>query len=109
MIPSQDTLPEDPADWQHVRISLPRLPKNSPPTSPPSVREIMDYVRVESADLDEANAKRLKFVRTAQIERSRYWLWTYTESDGEMCYVFFRKRGSRDTHLSLTSTENLTP
>lgn len=51
----------------------------------------------------------LKFIRTAQVEASQYWLWSYTKSDGEACYVFIRQRIDGETLLSITNTGNLTP
>ena len=64
---------------------------------------------LESADLDDAKDESLRFLRTAQVEGSRYWLWSYTESDGEVCYVFFRVSADGDTLLSLSSTGGLSP
>jgi hypothetical protein len=109
MIPSKDSLAEDPAEWKDIQVSFPRLPQNSPASCPIPVTEVMDYVRVESADLDDAKEESLRFIRTAQVEDSRYWLWSYTESDGELCYVFFRVSADGDTFLSLSSTGGLSP
>ena len=109
MIPPKDSLPEDPAKWKDIHVSFPRLSQDSPASCPIPVAEVMDYVRAESADLDDSKDESLRFIRTAQVEGSRYWLWSYTESDGEVCYVFFRERAHGDTLLSLTSTSDLTP
>ena len=109
MIPPKDSLPEDPAEWKDVQVSFPRLAQDSSASCPIPVTEVMDYVRVESADLDDAKDESLQFIRTAQVEGSRYWLWSYTESDGEVCYVFFRVSADGDTFLSLSSTGGLSP
>ena len=69
----------------------------------------MDYVRGESADLDDAKSESLQFIRTAEVEGSRFWLWSYTESDGEVCYVFVRVRPDGSSFLSLCSTCELSP
>jgi hypothetical protein len=109
MIPPKDSLPEDPAEWKDIQVSFPRLPQDSPASCPISVTEVMDHVRRESADLDDSKEESLRFIRTAQVEGSRCWLWSYTESDGEVCYAFFRESTDGDTFLSLTSTSDLTP
>ena len=109
MIPPKDSLPEDPAEWKDVQVSFPRLAQDSSASCPIPVTEVMDYVRVESADLDDAKDESLQFIRTAQVEGLRYWLWSYTESDGEVCYVFFRVSADGDTFLSLSSTGGLSP
>jgi hypothetical protein len=87
-------LPEDPSDWEQVVVELPRLDVDSPASCPMSSDEILEYVRTESADLDEADAGRLRFVRTARFKDARCWIWSYVESDETPCYVTFwaRKR-----------------
>ena len=109
MIPPRDTLPKDLDKWKEVQVSLPRLPQDSPQSCPDPLSEIMAYVRIESADGRRAKRESLKFVRTAEVGDSRYWLWTYTESGGEICYVYFREQAGRGSELSLQGTRSLTP
>ena len=59
------------------------------------------YVQLESADLDAAQRSRLRFIRTAQVAEANYWLWDYTEGDGEVCYVTLRQNPDGSNLLSL--------
>ncbi len=64
---------------------------------------------MESGDLDDADPARLVFVRTAQVGERRCWLWTYTESCGDVEYVLFQS-GRRGTELlGLVGTNGLSP
>lgn len=107
-IPPRDSLPEDPAEWQNIHVDFPRLQRDSPESSPISVDEVMDYVRTESADTANAKEDSLRFLRTARVEDQKYWLWSYTEADGEVCYVFVSEDEDGDLMLSLSSTGGLT-
>ncbi len=109
MIPPKNTLPTDVEQWKDVQVSLPRLPEDSQTSCPDPLSEIMDYVRRESADGTKAKRASLRFLRTAQIEGSQFWMWTYTESDGEICYVYYHDRVGRGATLGLQSTRGLTP
>jgi hypothetical protein len=62
---------------------------------------------MESADLDEAAKSRLHFERSAQVADARYWLWTYRESDGEVCFVTCRADADGSTCLSLAEPNGL--
>jgi hypothetical protein len=105
MIP-REKLPEDPLEWSDVKVSFAHLAPDSADSCPQTKEEILEYIARESADLDRTNEERLKFIRTAQVADARYWLWSYEEEDGEVCYVALRqKKGSE--YLSLSSTSSL--
>ena len=89
MIPREE-LPEDASDWTGVSVSFPQLPDNSPVSPPCSEDRLFEYVRKESADVERADRARLKFIRTALVSEAKYWLWEYTEEDGELVYVICR-------------------
>lgn len=78
---------EDPADWGEFDVPLPYLSPNTEESCPDSLDEVMDYVRCECADTDRATPDRLQFIRTAQVNDSKYWIWRYTEEDGSECFV----------------------
>ncbi len=69
----------------------------------------MEYVRMESADLDESKEESLQFVRTAQVAEEKHWLWTYTESDGQVCYVLLTDRPDGSGCLGLSEPNGLSP
>jgi hypothetical protein len=109
MIPPKAELPDDPAEWRGLPVSLPLLSGNSSASCPLPISELMEYVRFESADQDAASIESLQFIRTAQIEGSRYWLWSYTELSGDVCYVFLRENEAGNTLRSMTGTGGLSP
>ena len=107
MIP-RDKLGEDPLAWKDITVTFVRLARDSEDSCPRSREEIIAYVRTESADLDAAEETRLNFVRTAQVSDAEYWLWSYEEKDGELCYVALRKKTNSE-YLSLSSASGLSP
>lgn len=58
-----------------------------PPSCPYTIEQVLEYVRMESADRDDLDESSLVFLRTARIEATDYWLWLLTERDGSRCYV----------------------
>ena len=88
-------------------MSFPRLANDSPRSCPDTEDEIFDYVQTESADTDAAERERLRFVRTARVADADFWLWEYTESDGELCYVTFQRHPDGSSMLGLASPNGL--
>lgn len=107
MIPLRNSLPEDAADWKDVTVSLPRLNDDSARSCPETTDEIMAYVRLESGDLNDADPRRLTFLRSAVIEKDSFWLWRYEESDGMQCYVTFCLSADGSTSLGLSEPNGL--
>jgi hypothetical protein len=62
---------------------------------------------LESADADHADRDRLAFVRTAQVADARFWLWTYTESNGEQVFVAYQLNSDDSSVLGLASPNGL--
>jgi hypothetical protein len=85
----KDQLPEDPADWGDLEVSLPRLDPDSAESCPASLASILEYVDIESADAGDVDAGRLQFVRTAEVGDQQCWIWSYIDSDGELSYVTY--------------------
>src|SRR5688572_4922012 len=83
----REQLPEDAADWGAVEVRLQPLEPDSPDSCPVAREELFDHMRMESADLDDAVADRLCFVRSAQFPAASAWLRRYIEADGEVCFV----------------------
>jgi hypothetical protein len=89
--------------------SIAYLTPNSPDECPIDPEDVWDYVRREAADGDNSRRELLRFVRTAEIDGSRLWLWTYTESDGEVCYVYAHQRENGQQLLALLSSAGRKP
>ena len=105
----RDDLPEDAADWKSVAVSLERLQPDREDSCPEDREEIMEYVRMESADADDSEETSLTFLRTARVGNASCWIWSYTESDGTIVYVTCRKNDDGSTCLSLSETNGLSP
>ncbi len=102
-------LPEDPADWHSVQVSFDRLSDDSPSSCPESEDNVFAYVRIESADVDDAERSRFRFLRTAQVSKTRYWLWEYTEEGGQPCFVTYRLDRDGSSTLGLAEPNGLSP
>jgi hypothetical protein len=105
MIP-RDSLPEDAADWRGIAVTLPPL-ANGLESSCPREPDVFEYIQMESGDYDQADRSRLRFERTAQGGDARYWLWTYRESDGQVCFITCRADSDGATCLSLAEPNGL--
>lgn len=104
---SRSDLPDDAAEWGSVAVSLPRLNPDSSEQCPYSEDDVFDYVQTESGDTDRADRQRFVFLRTAQVANTRYWLWEYTESDGERVFVTCSVDGEGSTCLGLAEPNGL--
>lgn len=83
-----DDLPADNADLAKVQIDFPRLSDDSPVSSPVPVDDILQYLADEAPGGEMLTAADLVFLRTAQVEATRYWIWRFVEPDGgEPAYV----------------------
>lgn len=104
---ARDQLPDDAADWSAVAISFPRLSDDTSNSCPRSADEIFEYIQKESGDLQNATPGRLVFVRTAQVADAKYWLWSYTEADGEGVFVTCRVDADGATTVGLADPNGL--
>jgi hypothetical protein len=86
MIPF-DNMPEDNARLAHISIDFPLLQLNTSESCPVPLSDVVEYLRLELPDGDTINARRLKFLRTAQVAEQRYWIWAFQEADGTHCYI----------------------
>jgi hypothetical protein len=100
-------LPEDAADWTGVVVDFPRLRDDTATSCPLSEHDVFDHVRVESADLENADKSRFRFVRTAQVKDRRFWLWEYVERDAVVTYVWVQASVAGDTLLCLNEANGL--
>jgi len=88
---SRDELPEDPNDWAEITVELARLTPDTSASCPMPISELLDYIDMESAEPGTANESSLKFLRTADTGGTQCWLWAYTEPDGDLCYLTYRR------------------
>lgn len=94
---------------KHIDINFPTLDINTPASCPVSITELNSYV---SEIRGEYNP--LKFVRSAQIENNKFWIWLYTSSKPVVyhwyIYVYQNDKGEHFIHqYSMHSVVNETP
>jgi hypothetical protein len=90
-----------------VSVTFPRLADDTQDSCPCSPEEILEYVQTESGDLDNASRSRLVFLRTAQVAETRFWLWSYSESDGDALFVTCRLDSDGIATLGIASGNGL--
>jgi len=101
----RDQLPDDPADWGELEVSFPRLSPDTTEFCPGSSTEILEYIGIESADVENADPKHLRFLRTAQVGDDQCWIWSYTEVDGDLCYVTYWVHAAGGNTLGMSSAK----
>jgi hypothetical protein len=76
--------------------------------------EILDYLDVEAPGGKESGSSRviqfdLRFLRTALVNNSKYWLWGFKDERDSDCYVAVRQTPDGDSILGYDETFGLTP
>ena len=77
-----DEMLDDNDDLRLVEVDFPRLEDDSAASCPIPMKEILEYLSVESGDVA---LKELSFIRTARVAEWQYWIWRF--DDGGECYV----------------------
>lgn len=113
-IPRRDELPEDFDELRHFPIELPRLPDDSATSCPVPMTAILEYLSYEAPGGEHSGSTeviefRLEFVRTAQVEQARYWIWRFTDSDVRESYVTVGIDGDGEQMMSYDETFGLSP
>ncbi len=108
MIQRKD-LPDDPVEWNSIAVSFGRLAEDTPESCPCPVDEVFAHVLTESGDADQANRDRLAFLRTARVGECDFWIWVYTEQDGEDVFVTYQLNSDGSSVLGLASPNGLSP
>ncbi len=107
----QDKPPEaePPSELAAMEVELPRLEKDDARSCPVPMRELLDYLRMESGD-ETIRTKDLTFIRTARIEDADYWIWRFEAQDGTEAYATVSRRTDGATCTGyLSNDDNLTP
>lgn len=60
-----------------LSANLPLLPDNGPASCPASTEEVLRHVRSHMTGTARLGSAQLEFVRTAQAEDRRYWVWRF--------------------------------
>src|SRR5437868_4050538 len=70
-----------------IRPSLSYLPDNSPASCPIRVEELRAYLAAAAEGAKALREDDLVFLRTAQIDDTRYWLWMLETRGGGITYA----------------------
>ncbi len=89
-----DEMPEDNADLATVQVEFPRLADESPASCPVPMEDVLDYLSMEVPDGARLTPEDLSFRRTARVADADYWVWSFTEPDGQTAYVSVSVDGS---------------
>ncbi|MGA7711909.1 MAG: hypothetical protein WCA81_08415 [Rhizomicrobium sp.] len=92
-----------------LQVDFPRLFPDTPEGCPRKMDDIQEYLILEDADTDAVEHRDLKFIRTAMVENTKYWIWEYRESDGAQCYVTVSQNAERSMLAMDGNWDGLTP
>ncbi len=114
MIPPRDQLPKSWKGLKRYDFRLPLLVPNDASRCPTSKAEMLEYLDVEAPGGSESGSEKvvqfeLRFVRTALVNDSKYWLWSFTADEGLECYVAVQLAPNGDSILGFDETFGLTP
>ena len=75
---------------------------------------MLEYLDVEAPGGSESGSENvmrfdLRFMRTALVNDSKYWIWRFKADDDLDCYVAVQETPSGDSILGFDETFGLTP
>ncbi len=78
------------------------------------MREILEYLNVEAPGGSQSGSERiiqfdLHFIRTAQVNRSKYWLWGFKDERNTDCYAAVQATPNGENVLGYDESFGLTP
>src|SRR5436190_7839532 len=114
MIPPRDHLPRTWKGLASLTFDLPRLAPDTPVSCPRSEQEILEYLDVEAPGGSESGSERviqfeLRFIRTALVNSSKYWIWRFKDESGTDCYVAVQERTDGESVLGYDESFGLSP
>jgi hypothetical protein len=114
MIPPRDQLPKSWKGLQRCTFDLPFLTPNDASICPVPMSAILQYLDVEAPGGSESGSSRViqfdvRFVRTALVNSSKYWLWGFKDEDGNDCYVTVQVEPNGQEILGEDQSFGLTP
>ncbi len=113
MIKRED-FPEKLEDLHKVNISLPYAEGESEITCPVSMKDILEYLDWEAPGGKNAGGEmiidfELKFLRTALVNETKFWIWSFLDEDDTECYVTVALYDNDPTFTGYDESFGLTP
>ena len=90
-----------------VHVALVRLDPDSPDQCPISLDMIVEHVETEEMELKQPPS--MRFLRTALIGKTRYWIWTYNDNEGDPNYAVAAHWPDGNTITHCDGTFDMTP
>jgi hypothetical protein len=114
MIPPRDQLPRSWKGLARLTFNLPTLAPDTPAACPRSEQEILEYLDVEAPGGSESGSEsvipfELRFIRTALVNGSKYWLWGFKDESGTDCYAAVQELPDGDSVLGYDESFGLSP
>ena len=106
---SAEEMPDDNAELAGVAVDFPRLREDSPTGCPVSLDDV-SYLADEVPGGASLTRGELTFLRTAQVEASKYWIWRFREPEGgDEAYVTVATADGAETIGYETNYYGLSP
>ncbi len=114
MIPPREQLPKSWKGLKRYRFDLPRLIPDDPSACPVTKAKMLEYLDMEAPGGAQSGSSdvirvELHFVRTAVLNDSKYWLWSFTADDARDCYVAVQETRDGGSILGFDEMFGLTP
>jgi hypothetical protein len=114
MIPPRSELPKSWKGLQRLSFDFPYLAPNDPSRCPASMSRILEYLGAEAPGGRESGSSRviefaLRFIRTALIDGTAFWMWGFKDEGGLDCYVTVRVTPDRECVTGYDEAFGLTP
>jgi hypothetical protein len=111
---NREDFPEKFEDLHNVNISLPFAEGESESTCPVSMKNIHEYLGWEAPGGkniggEMMNDFELKFLRTALVNETKYWIWSFLDENDAECYVTIALYDNGPTFTGYDETFGLTP
>jgi hypothetical protein len=84
---SADEMPDDNAQLALVDVEFPRLDSDSVGGCPVPSGDLLRHLADEVPEGESLTAEDLTFLRTALVDRTRYWIWSFNEPGGDRAYA----------------------
>ena len=86
VLPAEE-MPDDNADLAVVAVDFERLADDDPTSCPVSLGELLEYLAMEVPDGEALTESSLRFLRTAEVGGTQYWIWSFEEPEGAKAYA----------------------
>jgi hypothetical protein len=114
MIPPRNQLPRSWKGLAKLTFELPRLTPDKPTNCPRTEQDILEYLAVEAPGGSQSGSDRvlqfdLRFIRTALVNSSKYWLWGFKDERNTDCCVAVQELPNGDSVLGYDESFGLSP